>query len=290
MLISQFDKFVNRSTQEILGSEIERENLVPMLSTDIARSAGDVTGVKGEKEVYYRTGNVNLTSDDIGALNEDNVYNGLDQTNSGYALDARQGKALKETIDDKFDKANVYNALDKTVSGYALDARQGKVLADKLDATQSGLAIIVDADTASMAVPVGGYAYIKNNTHGLTEGLYTNTSSAAFSASGGIADGTVFTVVSGDGGALNAINNSITRYKNVSISFTDGSGSIQIPEAKTTDIIVVTRARTTAHALIFSGDCLTDGIVSVAAYNTSGNGTAQTGTITDICIICFHVV
>lgn len=137
MLISQFDKFVNRSTQEILGSKIERENLEPMLSTDIPRSAGDVTGVKGEKEVYYRTGNVNLTSDDIGALNEDNVYNGLDQTDSGYALDARQGKALKDTIDDKLDKANVYNGLDKTDAGYALDARQGKALneaiGDKLD-------------------------------------------------------------------------------------------------------------------------------------------------------------
>ena len=35
MLITQFDKFVNRSTQQILGSQIERENLVPMLSSDI---------------------------------------------------------------------------------------------------------------------------------------------------------------------------------------------------------------------------------------------------------------
>ena len=35
MLITQFNNFVNRSTVEILGGEIERENLVPMLSTDI---------------------------------------------------------------------------------------------------------------------------------------------------------------------------------------------------------------------------------------------------------------
>lgn len=35
MLVTQFDKFVNRSTQQILGAPIERENLVPMLSTDI---------------------------------------------------------------------------------------------------------------------------------------------------------------------------------------------------------------------------------------------------------------
>lgn len=35
MLVTQFDKFVNRSTREILGAQIERENLVPMLSSDI---------------------------------------------------------------------------------------------------------------------------------------------------------------------------------------------------------------------------------------------------------------
>lgn len=76
-------------------------------------------------------------------------------------------------------------------------------IAANLSAIQSGLAIIVDGDTASMAVPVGGYAYIKNNTHGLAEGLYTNTSSGAFPASGGTADSTVFTAVSG--GGLNAM-------------------------------------------------------------------------------------
>lgn len=132
MLVTQFDKFVNRSTQEILGDEIVQENLEPMLSTDIVRSAGGVTGVKGENEVYYRTGNVNLTSADIGALDNDNVYNGLDQTDSGYALDARQGKTLNDAIDNKLDKANVYNGLDKTVEGYALDARQGNTLNDKI--------------------------------------------------------------------------------------------------------------------------------------------------------------
>ena len=181
MLISQFDKFVNRSTQEILGSKIERENLEPMLSTDIPRSAGDVTGVKGEKEVYYRTGNVNLTSDDIGALNEDNVYNGLDQTDSGYALDARQGKALKDTIDDKLDKANVYNGLDKTDAGYALDARQGKALneaiGDKLDKANvyNGL-----DQTAS------GYALDARQGKTLVETLhfYTVTKTVKFDSNG----------------------------------------------------------------------------------------------------------
>ena len=33
-----------------------------------------------------------------GKLDKSKVYNGLDKTGSGYALDARQGKALKELI------------------------------------------------------------------------------------------------------------------------------------------------------------------------------------------------
>lgn len=33
-----------------------------------------------------------------GKLDKNKVYNGLDKTGSGYALDARQGKALKELI------------------------------------------------------------------------------------------------------------------------------------------------------------------------------------------------
>ena len=146
MLVTQFDKFVNRSTKEILGDEIVQENLQPMLSTDIVRNGSNVTGVKGEKEVYYRTGNVNLTSADVGALDEDNVYNGLDQTDSGYALDARQGKTLNDAIDNKLDKANVYNGLDKTVEGYALDARQGKVLVDKLAAKSKRETLTFDAN------------------------------------------------------------------------------------------------------------------------------------------------
>lgn len=70
---------------------------------------------------------------------------------------------------------------------------------------REGIAIIVDGDTASVAVPVGGYAYIKNNTHGLAEGMYKNTSSFAFPASGGTANSTVFTTV-----PTGAVNDAVT--------------------------------------------------------------------------------
>ena len=73
---------------------------------------------------------------------------------------------------------------------------------------EAGLAIIVTGDSCTQAVPAGGYAYIKNNTHGLTEGLYRNKSSSSFPTSGGTANSTVFEAVS-DGG-LNALNSKIT--------------------------------------------------------------------------------
>lgn len=76
-------------------------------------------------------------------------------------------------------------------------------LKGSLNAVENGLAIIVTGDTCTTAVPSGGYAYIKNNTHGLTEGLYRNKSSGAFPTSGGTADSTVFEAVST--GGLNAL-------------------------------------------------------------------------------------
>lgn len=87
-----------------------------------------------------------------------------------------------------------------------LDAYQGKVLSESLTATgntinkiESGMAIIVDGDTCTTAVPSGGFAYLKNNTHNLAEGLYKNTSNSAFPTSGGTADSTVFTAASSGG-------------------------------------------------------------------------------------------
>ena len=51
MLVTQFDKFVNRSTQQILGSAIERENLVPMLSSSIPAKLQNITIT--ENGTYY---------------------------------------------------------------------------------------------------------------------------------------------------------------------------------------------------------------------------------------------
>lgn len=144
------------------------------------------------EEMDIPSGSQSIAKKNIGLENADNT------SDANKPVSTAQAAALAL----KVDKANVYNALDKTVSGYALDARQGKVLKnEKLD--KSDIAIIVNGDTASMAVPVGGYAYIKNNTHGLSDGLYTNTSSSVFPTSGGTANSSVFTKVTN--GGLNAI-------------------------------------------------------------------------------------
>ena len=92
---------------------------------------------------------------------------------------------------------------------------------------EEGIAIIVNGDVASAAVPVGGYAYIKNNTHGLTEGLYTNTGASDFPTTGGTADSTTFTAASG---ALNALNSNVVISKNPSLINTlSSNGTFTVP-------------------------------------------------------------
>lgn len=92
-------------------------------------------------------------------------------------------------------------------------------LSGAITSVEKGLAIIVTGDTCSTAVPSGGYAYIKNNTHGLTEGLYRNKSTSAFPTSGGTANSTVFEAVST--GGLNALGNNF--YSNGTHSYTNAS-------------------------------------------------------------------
>lgn len=107
------------------------------------------------------------------------------------------------------------NKSDLVTAVNEIDANE-KLLKEDLVNLQDGLAIIVDGDTASVAVPVNGYAYIKNNTHGLSEGLYKNTSTSVFPATGGTADSTVFSSASG---ALNTVESEIvtlnSKFQNI---------------------------------------------------------------------------
>ena len=108
---------------------------------------------------------------------------------------------------------------------------------------EEGIAIIVNGDVASAAVPVGGYAYIKNNTHGLTEGLYTNTGASAFPTTGGTADSTTFTAASD---ALNALNS-----KNV-VSFGTGTlTSVSMPYTVPQDTMMRVNLTSSSGSLLY---------------------------------------
>lgn len=151
-------------------------------------------------------------------------------------------------------------------------------LETETETVEKGLAIIVEGDTCSTAVPVGGYAYIKNNTHGLADGLYTNTSSSAFPVSGGTADGTVFTVVS-DGG-INSLNGKLANLFSIEtlVRATDNDGDLDdlLPSGKNVPLMVRpirdgrSGSRTDWTGLIIGSERTTKGI-SVKCVDDSMN-------------------
>lgn len=118
-----------------------------------------------------------------------------------------------------------------------------------VDKLQHGMAIIVDGDTCATAVPVGGYAYVRNNTHGLAEGLYQNTSNAAFPVSGGTANSTVFTAVSGGLGSEVASLNS----KIVNIGATQSTNGTVSSIANNTNTEVATLSLTPGTYILIRG-------------------------------------
>ena len=76
-----------------------------------------------------------------------------------------------------------------------------------IDLIKAGLVILVTGDEASAAVPADGLVYVANNTHGLTEGFYFNSSGATFPTTGGTADADSFTAVNN---ILNALQTAIS--------------------------------------------------------------------------------
>lgn len=99
-------------------------------------------------------------------------------------------------------------------------------------AVPGSIAIIVDGDTAGAAVAPGAYAYIKNNTHGLAEGLYKNKSSSAFPTSGGTADSTVFEAVP-NGGLNSLLANRLVREKYMITAPLPAAGQLEPIQSQT---------------------------------------------------------
>lgn len=106
-----------------------------------------VTGVKGNKAKIYERGNVNITPEDVGAVNED----GGDASNTVVkflAAASRSNIATGEKLSVLFGKIakwfsdikghafkDTVNNLTTTTTGSALDASQGKILDDKISDT-----------------------------------------------------------------------------------------------------------------------------------------------------------
>ena len=109
---------------------------------------------------------------------------------------------------------------------------------------ESGIAIIVNGDTATQPIPANGYAYIKNNTHGLADGLYRNVGNAEYPISGGTADSTIFqSAIIGE-----RINNIENRLVGFSVAYSTEIGGFPIgdnlPPKLGTQCCVITRNST----------------------------------------------
>ena len=64
----------------------------------VTTQVGAVTGVKGNSESTYRTGNVNITAENIGALTGSDVVNELTSTATDKPLSANQGQNIIDYV------------------------------------------------------------------------------------------------------------------------------------------------------------------------------------------------
>lgn len=120
-----------------------------------AVAASDVTDERGDEDVcgYAQPRHLAevVRQGMAGKLDISRLANNLTTTGSGWALDARQGKALKDEVDKKLPSANLANNLTTTAQGYALDARQGKAL-------NSAIAAKASKTTATASLSTSGWS------------------------------------------------------------------------------------------------------------------------------------
>lgn len=140
---------------DIIDAEIAkrptRDDMDDVIDTKFTTSTSRAKLTPGEKlKVLF--GKIERWLEDLKDGAFSTVANNVNTTDAGFVLDARQGKALKDQIDTKANKADVVNNLTTTDYGYILDARQGKVLNDKIDSTKSSLSASVATKLASANV------------------------------------------------------------------------------------------------------------------------------------------
>lgn len=246
--------FFNEDTQVTFSRKL--------LTTDDIPAGSGVISVNGLNGVVVITG----TDIKRNANSQDSVEDVL------ISLEADLGDAQDDIDDLQGDMTTAQGnitALQNTVSGMSGGA---------------GLAYIVTGDTANAAVPAGAYAYIKNNTHSLTDGYYQNTSASAFPVSGGTADSTVFTAVSVEGvlNELNDHNNELyLRADSTLTELTIPNPQANFSYTATEDCLLMVRA-TSANSAVFEvgyGTLATidNNVVVFLAYNPTTTELQSTG-------------
>lgn len=195
------------------------EETIRLLTLDDIPSSSGVVSVNGKTGVVTLYGNEIYVSSEVGQTLEEAL------TELEEALTELE-KALTE-----LEEAN--DTQDTNITQLQTNLAAETTRAQTVEANiENGIAIIVNGDTAATAVPAGHYAYIKNNTHGLTEGLYTATS--AFPATGETADSTAFSLVNAGGlndlkSNIDSVSNDVGTFKHTAIPLNTDLNNLTIP-------------------------------------------------------------
>ena len=117
------------------------DNTVYDLKDTTARNTGKVSGVKGNSESYYRTGNVNLTSDNIGAV----AKNAELLTTNPFAPSIFKGPYISK-ID------NAFYAADKRWNVTMTNISTGNTVAKLFDGNYDSNVKITDGKTSILTI------------------------------------------------------------------------------------------------------------------------------------------
>lgn len=238
------------------------EETIRLLTLDDIPSSSGVVSVNGKNGVVTIYGNDIYVSSEVGQTIEEALTD-LEEAND---------------TQDTYITQNRNNITTEVARAQATEAN-----------IEKAFATIVNGDTAAVAIPAGHYAYIKNNAHGLTEGLYTAT--AAFPATGGTADSTTFSPV--NVGGLNDIQSKVesinSRLENckfyTGLKSADGKITITHISGGVDGFIILTSNNITncgMFALRFTSSGTSVTVPMISAQNISLDTTEQ-GKITINC-------
>ena len=154
---------------------------------------------------------------------------------------------------------------------------------------QDGLAIVADGNTHA-AIAKDQFVYVRNHSS-LAEGLYK--ASAAISANGTLSTSNL--TADGSGGLNDLQAQVITLNSNIAslnsakgivvvgdVTFSSGTGSATVNGIKSGARLIAQRRQGSATSIILTAICNTNNTVSFGAYDSSGNGSNFTGTLSGI--------